>query len=150
MRTDGGFSISYIRDLSFSPNYRHRSGTIYLITSPVDGHRHMYRTTSGGDWWNLVLDDTSLGFHGKFNYVTTLSGEEALLQVRRGSFYPEELWRTQDHWQNWEAADSYPLSAKSKIARTASHGLLLAAAACGSPVTEEKRGTNSSISLQGG
>ena len=131
MRTDGGFSISFIRDMAFSPDYHHPNGTIYLITSPVDGHRHLYRSTNGGDWWELVIDDTSLGWYGEFQKVVALSDREVLLLVSYyeweegyGWRYKYGLWRTEDGWESWTWVEDFPENAGSLVA-TRDHGLLV-------------------------
>jgi len=125
MRTDGGF----IRDMAFSPDYHHPNGTIYLITSPVDGHRHLYRSTNGGDWWELVIDDTSLDWYGEFQEIIALSDREVLLRV---SYYEWEegywrykygLWRTEDGWESWTWVEGFPKDACSLV-KTRDYGLL--------------------------
>jgi len=58
-RRDSGFSISYINDLAFAPDYRYPDGTICLHTGTVNGHRHIYCSTNNGDYWNRMIDDFS-------------------------------------------------------------------------------------------
>ena len=130
MRTDGGFSISFIRDMAFSPDYHHPNGTIYLITSPVDGHRHLYRSTNGGDWWELVIDDTSLDWYGEFQEIIALSDREVLLRVSYyeweegyGWRYKYGLWRTEDGWESWTWVEGFPKDACSLV-KTGDYGLL--------------------------
>ncbi|HIC94291.1 MAG TPA: hypothetical protein EYP09_08590, partial [Anaerolineae bacterium] len=130
MRTDGGFSISFVRDVAFSPDYRHPNGTIYLITFPVDGHRHLYRSTNGGDWWELVIDDTSLSWNGQFEQIVALSDREVLLRVDYalweegyGWRYREGLWHTEDGWESWTWIEGFPEDACSLV-KTEDYGLL--------------------------
>ena len=101
-RRDSGFSISYVDDVAFAPGYRHPDGTIYLITTYVDGHRHLYRSTDGGDWCQLRMDDTSPSHKTIFFSITAVSEDEVLMKRSGG------LWRSEDGGLSWEEVPGFP------------------------------------------
>jgi len=101
-RRDAGFSVSYVGDVAFSPGYHHPVGVVYMITTYVDGHRHLYRSTNGGDWWRLRMDDTSPSHKTIFSGITAVSDDELLME-RSG-----ELWRSEDGGQSWQEVPGFP------------------------------------------